>query len=92
MRNLQTVRNICARHNRLWDRRFNTKLPYIEKRIDPPMVQMERSKKTDTNREADNRIYNELLVLAHIMQSISPSSTWGRRVKELAHQSLKDDE
>lgn len=87
MRNFQTLRNICAHHNRLWDRRFNTKLPLIGKHLISPMVVSQNNKT-----EADNRIYNELLILSHIMLKLSPSSTWTKRIKELAAESLKENE
>lgn len=87
MRNFQTLRNICAHHNRLWDRRFNTKLPLIGKHLISPMV-ISQNNKT----EADNRVYNELLILSHIMLKLSPSSTWTKRIKELVAESLKDNE
>ncbi len=88
MRNLQTLRNICAHHNRLWDRRFNTKLPFIAKHLVSPMAVAEGNDK----READNRIYNELLILSHMMIKLSPASSWARRVKDLVIHSLKKEE
>lgn len=91
MRNFQTLRNICAHHNRLWDRRFNTRLPFIAKHLLSPMVVASGSELTD-RKEADNRIYNELLILAHIMLKLSPSSTWTKRVKELVSSSLHNNE
>lgn len=87
MRNLQTLRNICAHHNRLWDRRFNTKLPFVAKHLLSPMVAGGKEK-----READNRIYNELLILSHMMLKLSPTSTWARRVKDLVMSSLHKEE
>lgn len=87
MRNFQTLRNICAHHNRLWDRKFNTRLPLIEKHLTSPMVKNPKGKN-----EADNRIYNELLILSHIMSTLNPTSTWKLRVKELVLDFLNQKE
>ena len=87
MRNFQTLRNICAHHNRLWDRRFNTRLPLIEKHLFSPMVTGAKN-----HNESDNRIYNELLILAHIMVKLNPMSTWTKRVKDLVLSTLDKEE
>ena len=58
---LSYVRNICAHHGRLWNRRFVKRLPII-KRLGPEMVT------GGPQRQPDNQIYNTLVVLLYILR------------------------
>ncbi|MDO5056249.1 MAG: Abi family protein [Lautropia sp.] len=97
------VRNICAHHGRLWNRRLTLQLPRI-KRLAPQM-QMEAPRPSScvtqqtgtahpvpqqSHRPAPERqhqpsraLYNYLLVMAHIMNQISPRSSWKQRLQDL---------
>lgn len=86
-RQLGTVRNICAHHGRLWDQRFITRMPLVQTHLKAPMVAVQEN---ITNRKtiADNRIYNTLLILGHLMLLLSPGSSWPSRVADLTKSSL----
>lgn len=73
---LTPVRNICAHHGRLWNRRFTMSLPRIKKiqnRLVPP----------DAADAKAHYVFNFLVVLDTLMMATSPGSTWTRRVMAL---------
>lgn len=71
MHHLATVRNICAHHSRLWNRRFTVTFPIAQtpanlaETIDP---------------EADRKLYNTLSMLLHSMRVVAPESDWPHRL------------
>lgn len=85
---LTTVRNICAHHGRLWDRRLTTRLPYVTKNLKVPMRHVDSA----SGKESDNRIFNVIVILAHIMLWTNKESSWPSRVATLVASSLKDGE
>jgi len=66
------VRNLCAHHARLWNRRFTI------------TVQLPKHKPAEVfasvNPAEDRRIYNTLVLLIHMMTVIDPDSTWPIRL------------
>ncbi|UFS72057.1 Abi family protein [Geomonas sp. RF6] len=73
---LTPVRNICAHHSRLWNRRFAMSLPKI-KRIEDRLVAPEAP-----NGQA-HYLFNFLVVLDLLMTATSPGSSWTRRLLAL---------
>lgn len=78
-RSLNVVRNICAHHGRLWDQRLTMRMPLIEKYLIVPMVAVQKPAQV----EADNRMYNCIAVLAHILLTLTADSSWPQRVGRL---------
>ena len=76
--NLAFVRNLCAHHGRLWNRKLIIGEPAPPKRPASLVAQRQRDP------EAQLRIYNTLVMLAWLMRSISPGSDWHLRVREHA--------
>jgi abortive infection bacteriophage resistance protein len=74
LRHITHVRNICAHHCRLWNRRFvvTLKLP-----TQPPELS------GWFNLAEKRRLYNTLVMLAYFLRKISPESSWVERLKEL---------
>lgn len=73
---LTPVRNVCAHHGRLWNRRFAMSLPVIKRireRLVPP----------DAPHHQDHHLYNYLVVIDVFMKAINPGSTWTRRLMTL---------
>ncbi len=73
---LSLVRNLCAHHGRVWNREFATtrmKLP----RHKPHLVV------EAINHQRPDRLYNALVLLAHVLHRIAPSHGWPRRLREL---------
>ena len=78
LHSLNSVRNYCAHHSRLWNRQLSVspKLPnalqwQLPEKLEPSQIQPNR------------RIYVVLLMLAHLMRQISPDSQWHNKVKAL---------
>lgn len=70
IRNLTDVRNICAHHGRLWNRGF----------LKPPKL---AEKPFDLNQSLDlagtqapAKLYNSLTMIAHIVRTVAPDSSW----------------
>lgn len=70
---LTPVRNVCAHHGRLWNRRFAIRPPVIKK-LRSPMI-------TDEKGQPSLYLYNYLLIMIHLMGAISPGSSWTCRLK-----------
>ncbi|MEI4263833.1 Abi family protein [Roseovarius sp. D0-M9] len=68
------VRNICAHHGRLWNKRFTVRM----------MVPTYPARLTVAMRNADARyLHNTLVMLDHLLMIIAPGSGWTRRVVAL---------
>lgn len=66
------IRNLCAHHSRLWNRRFTITLQLPQS--SPPGVI------PNLNRAQDRLIYNTLVMLVHMLAVIEPASTWSHRL------------
>lgn len=71
---LATVRNLCAHHSRVWNRKFtiSMKLPNRPTKVAAWF-----------NGTNDRMVYNTLLMLALLLEQVSPGSTWKHRLLEL---------
>ncbi len=73
---LTPVRNVCAHHGRLWNRRFALTLPYIKRH-------RESLAAPDAPSHQAHHVYNYLTVLALMMARLSPGSGWRARTSDL---------
>ncbi len=73
---LSYVRNVCAHHSRLWNRRTVKRIPKIN-RFNQDMVLVADS---GGRYENDNRIYNVLVLLLHLMKHQATDSTFRQRL------------
>ncbi|MBN1423286.1 Abi family protein [Candidatus Fermentibacteria bacterium] len=69
------VRNLCAHHSRLWNRRFTITVSLPRHR---PADLVSSLNPTETR-----RLYDTLVLLAHVVDIVEPQSHWARRVFEL---------
>jgi abortive infection bacteriophage resistance protein len=67
MHHLGTVRNICAHHGRLWNRRLT--ITMIQPALPSALA-------ASINKGAERQIYNTLVIMAHCMHAIAPTSSW----------------
>ncbi len=74
LHHLSIVRNHCAHHARIWNREFTFSWKLPKKR---PATLRQNFNLTDTR-----RIYNTLVMLAYLMDSIGPNS-WKQRLYDL---------
>ena len=77
LRHLTNIRNICAHHERLWDRRISTGL-----RI-PKRLGSSRETANAFNRLDQGKIYNALVITVHLMEVITPYGDWTERFLNL---------
>jgi abortive infection bacteriophage resistance protein len=76
LRHLLVIRNICAHHSRLWNRKFSGILPKLPKK-NPNL----------SNAFVSNAsLYNSLIVLLHMTQIIPQSSEWSDSLRNLLKQ------
>lgn len=76
LHHLSIVRNCCAHHARLWNRQFTFRLR---------LPQRPEALSESLNHEAqlENKIYNTLAMLVHMLGIISPDHHWKSRLKAL---------
>lgn len=72
---LTIVRNHCAHHGRVWNRKLSLKMQLPGKKPAGLSAQF--------NPAQDRRLYNTLTMLAYLMGVISPDSNWRQRLKAL---------
>lgn len=77
MHHLATVRNICAHHSRLWNRRFTVTFP---------IAQNPSALATTIEPGADRLLYNTLAMLLHSIVIVAPGSDWALRLLELINE------
>lgn len=70
---LRNVRNICAHHGRLWNKRlfFEMKFPKHPPKLGESLVRGEKS------------VYNVLVILVWLVRKIAPQSRWRSRIVAL---------
>lgn len=78
LHHLTIVRNHCAHHGRIWNRRLTVKMRL-------PTKKPAELAGGVFNREpsAHGRLYNTLAMLAYLLRGISPDSQWRRKLIEL---------
>lgn len=81
---LAYVRNLCAHHSRLWNRRLVKWLPNI-KRYRADMVM-----DADDPSQAANLMYNVIVVCLHMLRVQSPQTSYPRRLADLIETAPED--
>jgi abortive infection bacteriophage resistance protein len=72
---LSIVRNHCAHHGRMWNRKLSLEMKIPNKKPANLAAQF--------NLSEDRRLYNTLTMLAYLMSVVSPLSSWRERLKNL---------
>lgn len=75
LHHLTPVRNCCAHHGRLWNRRFTLTMKLPRKK--PPGLH------ENFNPDSDGHLYNTLVMLAYLMDIFNPGHHWKERLVEL---------
>jgi len=86
LHHLNTVRNTCAHHARLWNRRFTVSMrPPTAKPVDvvANFDPTPRPTFSQPRPQAPNKLYNTLVMLAHLMDVIDPPARWRHRLREM---------
>lgn len=74
LRHLSLIRNTCAHHSRLWNRDFT---------ITPALPRSKPAGLAPQLRHKSRKLYNTLVILLYLMDSIAPHHHWRRRLKQL---------
>jgi abortive infection bacteriophage resistance protein len=74
MHHLTVVRNVCAHHSRLWNREFV---------ILPMLPQHHPAQLLQAYQPANRKLYNSLLILLYLMDTIAPEHQWRRALLSL---------
>lgn len=75
LEHLAYVRNLCAHHSRTWNRRFTKAMPLPRHKPSGLRAQM--------NTGEDRLIYNTLVILLHLVDTISPDHHWRQELLSL---------
>jgi len=78
LQNISLVRNKCAHHSRVWNRKFTKRLPSIKKLANTLVYSAPIQ-----NRQTENKIYNTLVVLIYLLREQAPTTTYPTRLKQL---------
>ena len=84
LRHLTKIRNTCAHHERLWDRRISTGL-----RI-PKILEASREAASAFSRldQDQGKIYNSLVMTVHLMEVVTPYGDWTERFLNLREEGI----
>ena len=81
LRTLRRLRNICAHHGRIWNRKLNTRISYTFDKVEGLKDLWDC---VVPNRETPyTTVYTALSLCAWLIRVIRPESKWTSRVKEL---------
>ncbi len=75
IRHITYIRNLCAHHSRLWNRRLTVTMQLPRTKPDELVASF--------NTSQDRRIYNTLVMLAWFLDCISPDHHWKTRLQDL---------
>ncbi|MCK6517365.1 Abi family protein [Myxococcota bacterium] len=87
---LSSIRNVCAHHNRCWDRVHAKGLPTLNRLHDDIVVFTTHGKNGELVNAPDKHLYNYLVVLAFILNHLNPKSTWRARLVALVAERTPD--
>ena len=77
LRHLVRVRNICAHHERLWDRDLQSTFTI------PNRLGNNRKASRFFNQLDSHKIYNAMVIIAYLMERINPAAEWRQRLTAL---------
>ena len=77
LRHLVRVRNVCAHHERLWDRDLQSTFKI------PRRLGEDRKASRFFNQQGSHKIYNMLVMVAYLMERINPLAGWQQRLTAL---------
>ncbi len=87
IQNISLVRNKCAHHSRVWNRKF-TKRVRIVNELSESMMLIGPADKV----QVDNRIYNTLVVLIHMLKQQAPHTSYPSRLSQMVRLRSKSEQ
>lgn len=86
IQNIALVRNKCAHHSRVWNRKFMKRVPGI-KILNKSLVF-----DTQGQKQADNKIYNTLVLLIHMLRQQANDTTYAARLSNMVRLQSKSQQ
>jgi len=83
LHHLTYLRNLCAHHNRVWNRQFTVGLRFSRNK--PQGLAVNFNQRTQTAIENEKSFYNTAVMIIHLVELVDPNSTWKLRLKDLIH-------
>lgn len=83
LQSLSLIRNICAHHGRLWNRQLVKQIPNIRKLKKHMVIEQVKTKDGKNQQQPNRKLFNYLLTINHIMQTIQPKTSWSQRLDQL---------
>nr|VFK75803.1 MAG: Abi-like protein [Candidatus Kentron sp. MB] len=80
LRHLAYVRNLCAHHSRIWNRKFTITVKHSQSEQSRLALHFNKNKKQERN------LYNTLVMIAHLMDIINPSNKWSDRLSHIINE------
>ena len=79
LEHLTYVRNVCAHHNRLWNRHLTKKMPLPKGKP----AGLRDNIHIDPEHKTEHRIYNTLVMIQHFKHITCPASRWAVKLNQL---------
>lgn len=73
------VRNVCAHHSRLWNRHLSKKMPLPRNKPQG----LRENIYDDPSIQTEHKIYNTLVLIAYLIELVSPNSNWSGKLIKL---------
>jgi abortive infection bacteriophage resistance protein len=77
IQNIALVRNKCAHHSRVWNRRFMKRIPGVK------ILRSSLVFDSKGQGQADNRIYNTLIALIHMLRQQAADTSYATRLTDI---------
>ena len=87
LRHLTKFRNVCAHHERTWNRRINSGLR-IPKRMGKSR---ETANAFNRSEQGQGKLYNALVITVHLMDVVTPNGDWTERFLDLGKERYFND-
>lgn len=79
---LNTVRNCCAHHSRLWNKTLGAK----------PMIPRDDTAWHEPHEVGNHKMFGTLTVLSYMLETIAPATSWRSRLLDLMEERLPREE
>lgn len=79
---LNTVRNCCTHHSRLWNKTLGTK----------PMIPRDDTAWREPHEVGNHKMFGTLTVLNYMLETIAPATSWRSRLLDLMEERLPREE
>jgi abortive infection bacteriophage resistance protein len=83
LHSLTLIRNVCAHHGRLWNRKMTMQLPNIKRLKQDIQTESIVDKAGNRQQQPRREIYNYLIVMVSIMKTMNSTTSWTEQLATL---------